>query len=43
MDIGLFDLYATGHHLPYAARTKRAIETVSDHDVTFVTLSETDQ
>lgn len=43
MKIGLFDLYSSGHHLPYASRIKRALETVSEHDVTFIALSETDQ
>jgi len=43
MDIALFDLYTTGHHLSYAARIKRALETVSEDEVTFITLSETSQ
>jgi glycosyltransferase involved in cell wall biosynthesis len=43
MDIGLFDLYSTGHHLPYAARTGQAIEAVSDHSIKFITVSETEQ
>lgn len=43
MNVALLDLYTSGHHIPYASRVKRALETVSDHDVTFLTLSETDQ
>lgn len=43
MKICLFDLYASGHHLPYARRIKEALETVSKHDVTFITYAETDQ
>lgn len=40
MTVGLFDLYTSGHHLPYAARLQRAIESDSDIDVKFITLSE---
>lgn len=43
MKIGLFDLYSTGHHQPYASRTKRAIESVSEHTVRFITFSESEQ
>lgn len=43
MNIALLDLYTSDHHLPYATRVKEALETVSDHDVTFLTLSETDR
>lgn len=43
MNIGLFDLYTTGHHLPYASGVKQALEAVSDHDVSFITLSKTDR
>ncbi|WP_128226296.1 glycosyltransferase [Halobacteriaceae archaeon SHR40] len=41
MDIGLVDLYTNGHHLPYAARTRQALDDLSDHDVQFITVSET--
>lgn len=40
MKIGLFDLYTNGHHLPYAARLKEAIESTSDFEVKFITLAE---
>lgn len=43
MNLALFDLYTSGHHLPYASRVKQALEAVSDHEVTFVTLAETDR
>lgn len=43
MDVGLFDLYTTGHHLSYAARIKEALEAVSTDDITFITLSETER
>lgn len=39
MEIGLVDLYTNGHHLPYASRTKAAIEDASSHSVTFLTLT----
>lgn len=41
MKIGLVDLYTNGHHLPYAARTRQALDNQSDHDVQFITVSET--
>jgi glycosyltransferase involved in cell wall biosynthesis len=41
MKIGLFDLYTSDHHLPYASRIKRSLENVSDHEISFITLSET--
>lgn len=42
MKIGLFSLYSTGHHLQYASGLKRGLEAISDHDITFVTLTATD-
>lgn len=43
MNVVLFDLHTRGHHLPYAKRLKRAIETDPEHDVTFVTLCRTER
>jgi glycosyltransferase involved in cell wall biosynthesis len=43
MKVGLFDLYTSGHHLPYASRIKRSLESTADHEISFITLSETDQ
>lgn len=43
MHIGLFDLYASGHHIPYAKRILRGLESVSAHDLTFITLSRNDR
>ena len=43
MEIGMIDLYTDGHHIPYAARTKQALEKVSEHDIKFITISETER
>lgn len=43
MHIGLFDLYATGHHIPYAERILSGLEAVSTHDITFITLARNDR
>jgi glycosyltransferase involved in cell wall biosynthesis len=42
MNVGLFDMYSRGHHLPYASRVKQALEAVTEHEVSFITLTETD-
>jgi glycosyltransferase involved in cell wall biosynthesis len=41
MKIGLIDLYTNGHHLPYADRMRRAVAENSEHDIQFITVSET--
>lgn len=43
MHVALFDMYSGGHHLPYAYRIKQAVEAATDHEVSFVTLTETEQ
>lgn len=42
MDIGLFDLYVTNHHIPYAKTIIEGLKDVSDYNVRFITLSKTD-
>lgn len=43
MNVALFDMYSGGHHLPYAYRIKQAVEATTEHEVSFVTLTETEQ
>lgn len=43
MQVALFDLYTSGHHLPYASRLRDALADQFAQDVTFVTLTETDR
>lgn len=43
MKIGLFDLYATGHHLPYANTVRQAVTRCAEYDVDFITLSATER
>jgi glycosyltransferase involved in cell wall biosynthesis len=43
MEIGLFDLYSTGHHLPYANTVRQAVMQRAEHKVDFITLSATER
>ncbi|WP_128226295.1 glycosyltransferase [Halobacteriaceae archaeon SHR40] len=43
MKIGLFDLYATGHHLPYANTVQQAVDQFTEHEVDFITLTATER
>lgn len=39
MKIGLFDLYSSGHHLPYAEGVMEALTEYTDHETNFITIS----